>query len=581
MLAEQRQAIADLIREALVPLLAPSGTPVPDVELQRPKVAAHGDLACTVALPLAKLLARAPRELATAIAEALRALPASARWIEAVEVAGPGFINLRLSDAFKQEVIGEVLRAGPAFGAGSEGAGRRVLVEFVSANPTGPLHVGHARQAALGDTLANILAVRGWDVVREFYYNDAGVQIDQLTTSVQARARQLQGREIDLEQVGYQGDYIVEVAREFLAGTTVRARDGAEVTATGNPDDAEAVRRYAVAALRHQQDLDLDAIGVHFDNFYLESSLYSDGRVSAAVQALQRSGLTFESEGALWLKTTAAPAGAPGEIPDDKDRVVRKSDGTYTYFVPDIAYHLAKFERGFERAINVQGSDHHGTVARVRAGLRILGLSLGVVIPPTFPEYLLHKMVRVMRGGEEVKMSKRAGTSVALRDLIDWAGRDATRFFLVSRKFDSEFTFDIDLALSHSEDNPVYYVQYAHARICSVLAQAAGTGGVVLDETAAQTLPVTALVAPRELALMARLAEYPDALRQAGEELAPHQLAFYLKELAADLHAFYNAERILVDDPGLRAARLALLLATRQVLRNGLALLGVAAPERM
>ena len=581
MLAEQRQAIADLIREALVPLLAPSGTPVPDVELQRPKVAAHGDLACTVALPLAKLLARPPRELATAIAEALRALPASTRWIEAVEVAGPGFINLRLSDAFKQEVIGEVLRAGPAFGAGSEGAGRRVLVEFVSANPTGPLHVGHARQAALGDTLANILAVRGWDVVREFYYNDAGVQIDQLTTSVQARARQLQGREIDLEQVGYQGEYIVEVAREFLAGTTVRARDGAEVTATGNPDDAEAVRRYAVAALRHQQDLDLDAIGVHFDNFYLESSLYSDGRVSAAVQALQRSGLTFESEGALWLKTTAAPAGAPGEIPDDKDRVVRKSDGTYTYFVPDIAYHLAKFERGFERAINVQGSDHHGTVARVRAGLRILGLSLGVVIPPTFPEYLLHKMVRVMRGGEEVKMSKRAGTSVALRDLIDWAGRDATRFFLVSRKFDSEFTFDIDLALSHSEDNPVYYVQYAHARICSVLAQAAGTGGVVLDETAAQTLPVTALVAPRELALMARLAEYPDALRQAGEELAPHQLAFYLKELAADLHAFYNAERILVDDPGLRAARLALLLATRQVLRNGLALLGVAAPERM
>ena len=581
MLAEQRQAIADLIREALVPLLAPSGTPVPDVELQRPKVAAHGDLACTVALPLAKLLARPPRELATAIAEALRSLPASARWIEAVEVAGPGFINLRLSDAFKQEVIGEVLRAGPAFGAGSEGAGRRVLVEFVSANPTGPLHVGHARQAALGDTLANILAVRGWDVMREFYYNDAGVQIDQLTTSVQARARQLQGREIDLEQVGYQGDYIVEVAREFLAGTTVRARDGAEVTATGNPDDAEAVRRYAVAALRHQQDLDLDAIGVHFDNFYLESSLYSDGRVSAAVQALQRSGLTFESEGALWLKTTAAPAGAPGEIPDDKDRVVRKSDGTYTYFVPDIAYHLAKFERGFERAINVQGSDHHGTVARVRAGLRILGLSLGVVIPPTFPEYLLHKMVRVMRGGEEVKMSKRAGTSVALRDLIDWAGRDATRFFLVSRKFDSEFTFDIDLALSHSEDNPVYYVQYAHARICSVLAQAAGTGGVVLDETAAQTLPVTALVAPRELALMARLAEYPDALRQAGEELAPHQLAFYLKELAADLHAFYNAERILVDDPGLRAARLALLLATRQVLRNGLALLGVAAPERM
>jgi len=581
MLAEQRQAIADLIRDALVPLLAPTGTPVPHLELQRPKVAAHGDLSCTVALPLARLLAQPARELATAIAEALRALPGSARWIEAVEVAGPGFINLRLSHGFKQEVIGHVLRAGPAFGAGSEGAKRRVVIEFVSANPTGPLHVGHARQAALGDALANILAVRGWDVLREFYYNDAGVQIDQLATSVQARARQLQGRDIDMERVGYHGDYIIDIAREFLARATARARDGAEVTATGDPDDAEAVRRFAVAALRHQQDLDLDAIGVHFDNFYLESSLYRDGRVAAAVQALQQSGLTFESEGALWLRTTAAPAGAPGEVPDDKDRVVRKSDGTYTYFVPDVAYHLAKFQRGFERAINIQGSDHHGTVARVRAGLRILGQSLGLAIPPTYPEYVLHKMVRVMRGGEEVKMSKRAGTSVALRDLIDWAGRDATRFFLVSRKFDSEFTFDIDLALSHSEDNPVYYVQYAHARICSVLAQAAGAGGVLLDEAAAQSLPTAPLVAPRELALMARLAEYPDALRQAGEELAPHQLAFYLKDLAADLHAFYNAERILVDDAQLRSARLALLLATRQVLRNGLALLGVSAPERM
>ncbi len=581
MLAQQRQAIADLVREALVPLLAPTGTPLPDVELQRPKVAAHGDLSCTVALPLAKQLGRPARELAATIAAALRALPERARWIDAVEVAGPGFINLRLGNGLKQAVIGQVLREGPGFGAGTEGGGRRVVVEFVSANPTGPLHVGHARQAALGDTLANILAVRGWAVTREFYYNDAGVQIDQLTSSVQARARQLQGRDVDLAQVGYQGDYIVDIAREFLACATVRARDGAEVAAAGDPEDADAVRRFAVAALRHQQDLDLDAIGVHFDNFYLESSLYRDGRVAAAVQALQHSGLTFESEGALWLKTTAAPVGAPGELPDDKDRVVRKSDGTYTYFVPDIAYHLAKFERGFGRAINIQGSDHHGTVARVRAGLRILGQSLGLAIPPTFPEYLLHKMVRVMRGGEEVKMSKRAGTSVALRDLIDWAGRDATRFFLVSRKFDSEFTFDIDLALSHSEDNPVYYVQYAHARICSVLAQAAGTGGVVLDEKAAQALPTGSLAAPRELALMARLTEYPDALRHAGEELAPHQLAFYLKELAADLHAFYNAERILVDDAALRSARLALLLATRQVLRNGLTLLGVSAPERM
>ena len=581
MLAEQRQAIADLVRASVDPLLEPAHAPAPVIELQRPKVAAHGDLSCTVALPLAKQLGRPARELAETIARSLRELPQTARWIEAVEVAGPGFINLRLSNAFKQQVIGHVLHAGADFGRGGEGSGRRVVVEFVSANPTGPLHVGHARQAALGDALASVLQARGWSVQREFYYNDAGVQIDQLTASVQARARQLQGQAVALEEIGYQGEYITDLARDFLAHATVHARDGAQVTASGDPQDAESVRRFAVAALRHQQDLDLDAIGVHFDHFYLESSLYRDGRVDAAVRALVQSGLTFESDGALWLRTTEAPGGAPGELPDDKDRVVRKSDGTYTYFVPDIAYHLAKFERGFERAINIQGSDHHGTTARVRAGLRILGRSLGMPIPPAYPEYLLHKMVRVMRGGEEVKMSKRAGTSVALRDLVDWVGRDATRFFLLSRKFDAEFTFDIDLALSHSEDNPVYYVQYAHARICSVLAQAAEQSGRVLDEAGALAVDAAPLVAPRELALMARLAEYPDALQQAAADLAPHQVAFYLKELAADLHAFYNAERILVDDAPLRSARLALLLATRQVLRNGLALIGVGAPERM
>jgi len=579
MLAEQRQAIADLIRAALSGLCA---TP-PDVELQRPKVAAHGDLACTVALPLAKQLGRPPRALAEEIVAALHANPQTARWIDAIDVAGPGFINLRLSNRLKQQVIARVLETGAAFGRGTEGGGAPVLVEFVSANPTGPLHLGHARQAALGDALANVLEVRGWAVKREFYYNDAGVQIEQLTQSVQARAQQLQGQTIDESRIGYHGDYIIDIARAFLAGATVRARDGREVTASADPSDATAIRQFAVASLRHQQDLDLDAIGVHFDNFYLESSLYSDGRVEATVEGLVRSGMTFESEGALWLRTTQAPASglAPDAHPDDKDRVVRKSDGTYTYFLPDIAYHMAKFERGFTRAINVQGSDHHGTVARVRAGLQILAGAEGKHIPPGYPEYLLHKMVRVLRGGEEVKMSKRAGTYVALRDLVDWVGRDATRFFLVSRKGDSEFAFDVDLALSHSEDNPVYYVQYAHARICSVLAQAAESGGALMDEAGARAVDTTPLVAPRELDLMARLAEYPDTLRTAAQELAPHQIAFYLKELAADLHAFYNAERILVDDPALRAARLALLVATRQVLRNGLALIGVLAPERM
>jgi arginyl-tRNA synthetase len=574
MLAEQRQAIAGLIREALATLCAAP----PEVELQRPKDAAHGDLATPVALALARQLGRPPRAIAEQVAAALQASAAAQRWIAAVEVAGPGFLNLRLTDAMRQQVVAEILRSGAAFGAGSEGGGRPVVVEFVSANPTGPLHLGHARQAAIGDALANVLAVRGWQVQREFYYNDAGAQIDQLTASVQARARQLRGEAVDDAQIGYQGDYLIEVARDFLAGATVRARDGGEVTASGDPADGACVRRFAVASLRHQQDLDLEAIGVRFDHFYLESSLYADGRVEATVRAFIDSGSTFEQEGALFLRTTQVPIGGAG---DDKDRVVRKSDGSYTYFVPDVAYHLAKFERGFARAINVQGSDHHGTVARVRAGLQVAARARHLEIPPSYPEYLLHKMVRVMRGGEEVKMSKRAGTYVALRDLVEWVGRDATRFFLVARRSDSEFTFDVDLALSHSEENPVYYVQYAHARICSVLAQAAGARGAALEESAAQDVDLSPLLAPRELGLLARLAEFPEALRLSAAELAPHQVANYLRELAADLHAFYNAERILVDDPRLRDARLALLLATRQVLRNGLRLIGVDAPERM
>jgi arginyl-tRNA synthetase len=573
MLAEQRQAIAELIREAL----AATGAAPADIELQRPKVAAHGDLSCNVALALAKRLDRPARAIAEQVAAALRGNERARRWISEVEVAGPGFINLRVTHAVLQQVLGEVLRAGAAFGAGSEGAGRPVVVEFVSANPTGPLHLGHARQAAIGDALSNLLARRGWRVQREFYYNDAGAQIDQLTESVQARARQLQGALVDAEAIGYQGEYLIDIARDFLARATVSARDGATVTASGDPSDAAAVRRFAVASLRHQQDLDLDAVGVHFDHFFLESSLYADGSVEAAVRGFVESGLTFEAEGALWLRTTQVPSAAP----DDKDRVVRKSDGTYTYFVPDVAYHVTKFERGFGRAVNVQGSDHHGTVARVRAGLQVVASVRRMAIPPDYPEYLLHKMVRVVRGGAEVKMSKRAGTYVALRDLVEWVGRDATRFFLVSRKCDSEFTFDVDLAVSHSEDNPVYYIQYAHARICSVLAQAAAVAGVALDETSARDVDPAPLAAPRELALLARLSEFPDMLRDAAAELAPHHVASYLKDLAADLHAFYNAERVLVEDAGLRDARLALLVATRRVLRNGLVLIGVSAPERM
>jgi arginyl-tRNA synthetase len=571
MLAQHRETLAALIGQALAGL-GIDGVPV---VLERPKVEAHGDLACTVALQVARNLKKNPREVATAIADALRLNPGGQGLIESVEIAGPGFINLRIAAAAKQEVVHAVLRERDCFGTSTAGGGRKVMVEFVSANPTGPLHLGHARQGALGDALAALLAAQGWDVTREFYYNDAGVQIHNLALSVQARAKELAGQTIEFPEAGYRGEYIVDIARDFLAGATQTARDGTPVHASGDVDDLDNIRRFAVAYLRHEQDMDLAAFGVSFDHFYLESSLYADGRVEAAVKAMVDSGMTFEAEGALWLRTTEIEGSG-----DDKDRVMRKSDGTYTYFVPDVAYHLAKFERGFGKVINIQGSDHHGTVSRVRAGVQAAARNLGLPIPKGYPDYLIHKMVRVVRAGCEVKMSKRAGSYVTLRDLLDWVGRDATRFFLASRKADTEFTFDIDLALSKSEDNPVYYVQYAHARICSVLAQAA-TAGMAFDENTALQRDLSPLTGARELALLGRLALYPQVLRETADELAPHQIAFYLKDLAADFHAFYNAERVLVEDSALREARLALLLATRQVLHNALRLLGVSAPERM
>jgi arginyl-tRNA synthetase len=430
-----------------------------------------------------------------------------------------------------------------------------VLVEFVSANPTGPLHVGHGRQAALGDAIANLLEWQGANVTREFYYNDAGQQIENLAVSVRARAHEILGESGAFPEDGYRGEYIREIAQRYLDEV------GRDLS------DIEPIRRFAVAELRKEQDRDLTAFGVRFDRYYLESSLYSDGRVDAAVGKLIDAGVTYENEGALWLRTT--------DYGDDKDRVMRKSDGGYTYFVPDVAYHVTKFERGYDRAINVQGSDHHGTVARVRAGLQALGIG----VPEGYPDYVLHKMVTVMRGGEEVKISKRAGSYVTLRDLIDEAGRDAVRFFLASRKADSEFVFDIDLARSQSEDNPVYYVQYAHARVSSVLKQA----GLSRDDVIAKSRDVdlAPLTSPYETALLRRLADFPVELESAAREFAPHQLTFHLKDLAQEFHSYYNAERFLVDDAKLRDARLALIVAVGQVLRNGLAILGIRAPDEM
>jgi arginyl-tRNA synthetase len=536
----------------------------PAAAFEAPRQPEHGDLACTAAMSLARAMRLPPREIAQRLVEALRAQPEVQRWVGAIDIAGPGFINLKLLDAARQSVVREVLDQGDRFGA-CQPHGRRVMVEFVSANPTGPLHVGHGRNAALGDSICNLLATQGWSVHREFYYNDAGVQIATLATSVQARLKGLRPGDAGWPESAYNGEYIADIACDFAARRTVRADDRA-YTASGDPDDLDGIRQFAVAYLRHEQDLDLAAFGVRFDHHYLESSLYIDGRVDAAVAALIASGKTYESGGALWLRTT--------DDGDDKDRVMRKSDGTYTYFVPDVAYHVAKFERGFDKVINVQGTDHHGTVARVRAGLQAVGCG----IPRGYPDYVLYKMITVMKGGEEVKISKRAGSYVTLRDLIDWTSRDAVRFFLISRKADTEFVFDIDLALQRNDENPVFYVQYAHARICSVLEQYAA-GGARLDDLAEADL--SPLTAPAEAALLRQLAGYPDMLRAAAETFAPHDVAFYARQLAAAFHTYYAAERFLVDDARLARARMALLAAVRQVLRQSLALLGVGAPARM
>ena len=563
--SELAQALA-----AAVAQVAPEAAFTPAFE--SPKQAAHGDLAITAAMPLAKSLKLPPRAVAEKLVAALNAQPAVQRWVASLEIAGPGFINLRLAPAAKQAVITEVLAAGARFGM-QPATGHKVIVEFVSANPTGPLHVGHASQAALGSTVCNLLASQGWAVQREFYYNDAGVQIATLAHSTHLRIQGFKpGDECwpndpanPASKGFYNGDYIADIAADFLAKKTVKA-DDREFTASGDPDDLANIREFAVAYLRHVQDLDLQAFGVRFDNYFLETSLYSSHRVDSTVAKLIASGKTYELDNALWLRTT--------DFGDDKDRVMRKSDGTYTYFVPDVAYHLDKWERGFEKAINVMGSDHHGTVARVRAGLQ----SVNEGVPKGWPDYLLHKMITVMRGGEEVKISKRAGSYVTLRDLIDWTSRDAVRFFLVSRKADSEFVFDVDLALKQNDENPVFYVQYAHARICSVLKQFTDKGGDLARVPAAD---LSLLTAPAEAALMLRLAEFPDTLTTAARDLAPHDVAFYARAVAASFHSYYAAERFLVDDAALALARVALLSATRQVLQNALTILGVSAPTQM
>jgi arginyl-tRNA synthetase len=540
----------------------PADTLPPEFVVERPKTREHGDFATNAAMLLAKAARSNPRALAQALVEAM---PASDD-IAKVEIAGPGFINFKLAPVAYQREVVSVLKEGADYGRNLSGNGRSVGVEYVSANPTGPLHVGHGRAGAIGDCIARVLEANGWNAKREFYYNDAGVQIENLAKSVQARARGFKPGDAQWPADAYNGDYIGDVAKAYLLGQTVEL-EGSQVVGAKDAEDIESIRRFAVAYLRNEQNLDLAAFGVDFDIYFLESSLYKDGKVAETVNQLIRSGHTYEEGGALWLRST--------DFGDDKDRVMRKSDGTFTYFLPDVAYHLSKWQRGYERAITELGADHHGSLARVRAGLQALDLG----IPQGWPEYVLHQMVTVMRGGEEVKLSKRAGSYLTLRDLIEEVGSDAVRWFLIARKPDSQLTFDIDLARQQSNDNPVFYVQYAHARVCSLLRQAQEKG---LDYKQADGLAALSLLGDElSLELMNEISRYPEVVEAAGAALEPHQVAQYLRELAHAFHTWYHGTPVLVDDGASRNAKLTLACAARQVLANGLGILGVSAPEKM
>jgi arginyl-tRNA synthetase len=557
---------------------------IPEPRLERPKVAEHGDLATNIAMQIAKPWGLNPRDLAQQLVVELEKMVGIRDWITQLEIAGPGFINMRLSQATKTQVIHQIFKQKENFGFIPNTNQAPVLIEFVSANPTGPLHVGHGRQAVLGDILSSLLASQGKTIYKEFYYNDAGVQINNLGISTKARIDGLEPLQEGWPENAYNGNYISDIAQAYLAGKTIQAADIA-VTSQKNPEDLKGIERFAVAYLRNEQDIDLKALGVCFDNYYLESSLYEDGLVNLAVHDLQKIGKTYEEEGALWLRST--------QDGDDKDRVMKKSDGTYTYFVPDVAYHGSKWSRGFHEVINIQGSDHHGTITRVRSGIQGIALARNWEIPKNYPTYILHKMVTVLKNGQEVKISKRAGSYVTVRDLIEWCGgfqegmteieqstalirgRDAVRFFLISRKADTEFVFDIDLALSQTDENPVFYVQYAHARICSILRSWGG------NESELLLANLDLLESRAAHGLMQRLGEFPEVLADAARDLGPHAIAFYLRDLASDFHSFYNSDRVLVEEQDMRLARVSLLLATKQVLNNGLKLLGVSAPDQM
>jgi arginyl-tRNA synthetase len=544
----------EAIREELVRAALSLGAAAPvEPVVERPRDPAFGDWTTNLAMALARTLRRKPGEIAR---DLIGAMDLRRVGVRSADIAGAGFINFRLDPAAAYGGLIDIVTHADGFGRSTDGRGEPFNVEFVSANPTGPLHVGHGRQAALGDAIASLLEWSGFRVSREFYYNDGGVQIVNLARSVQARVRELTtGDAVEIPEGGYHGEYIRDIAQSYVAQ---------------HPEDAmgenfDAVRVHAVRELRREQDLDLQAFGVRFDTYFLESSLYDDGMVEETVEMLKRGGHTYEKDGALWLRTT--------DFGDDKDRVMRKSDGTYTYFVPDVAYHITKWRRGFHHAINVQGADHHSTVVRVRVGLQALDMG----IPDGYPEYELHQMVTVTRGGDEVKISKRAGSYVTVRDLVDEVGRDAVRYFFLMRKSDSQLVFDVDLARSQSEENPVYYIQMAHARISGIFR----VGGIDAAAITGTDVDLGALAEDTERELAMELLDFPRLVAGAAAAREPHRVAGYLLETARLVHNWYHKYRVLEAPDGVKEARLVLARAAQIVLRNGLAMLGISAPERM
>ena len=537
---------ADQIRAELIRAARSLGAPE-DVDplVERPRDPSHGDWASNLAMVLARPLKAKPRDVAERLRDAIRTESAG---VSKIDIAGPGFMNFWLDAGRIASALADIVRSNESYGRSNVGGGRVVNVEFVSANPTGPLHVGHGRQAALGDAISTLLEVTGWAVTREFYYNDAGVQIDNLAASVEARLNELRGKSSAVPEGGYHGDYIRELAERY-------ATDG----------EGLSIREFAVRELRKEQDLDLQAFGVRFDHYFLESSLYTDGMVDDTVRLLVASGKTYEHEGALWLRTT--------EFGDDKDRVMRKSDGTYTYFLPDVAYHVTKWKRGFRRAIDVQGADHHSTVTRVRAGLQALEMG----VSPQYPEYVLHQMVTVMKHGEEVKISKRAGSYVTVRDLVNEVGRDAVRYFFLMRKSDSQLIFNVDLAASQSEENPVYYIQMAHARMCGIFR----VGGIDPESVSADNVNFDVLRETEEQELIKALLDFPTLVESAAETLEPHRIATYLLDTARVAHLWYHKHHVLEQEEDVTRARLALARGAQIVLRNGMRILGISSPERM